>query len=162
VRAGESGPLIAVSGHVRRIADTGAGAVVHLVCSTRLAGYDTFLSGLVTLAGGQEVKVRILTFDDVTVLLALQQLDGWADGQTWSGTLRLPRTARKPALPDDLAVALAAAGLEAGSCDPAELTHLLTWLTEAADARLRRQRLEVIVASLASAARSGPPDGGAS
>ncbi|MGW5688892.1 hypothetical protein [Nonomuraea sp. NPDC003754] len=155
--ASERGPVIALSGYVRHpggpaVPGPGTAAAptgLHLVCGSRLDGYDTFLSGELTLPDGQQVNVRILTFDDLTVLLVRQHLHGWADGQAWSGTLRL-RTARKAAIPGDVAEAMRAACLEEVAYDPAELTHLLTWLEEAADPDLRRQRLAVVVASLAA------------
>ncbi|MGW4412390.1 hypothetical protein ACWEJ6_50920 [Nonomuraea sp. NPDC004702] len=158
MRAGKSATTITISGHVRHTGSPAAADTepaeaandLHLVCATRLDGYDTFLSGDLTLNNGQQINVRILTFDDLTVLLPRQHLDGWADGQAWNGTLRLRPAARKAEVPDDIAEAMHAAGLEESSYDPGELTHLLTWLDEAADADLRHQRLAVIVQSLAA------------
>ncbi|MEU4229596.1 hypothetical protein AB0F17_35310 [Nonomuraea sp. NPDC026600] len=163
MRASEHGPVITVSGHVRHTSSPtstgfGTGPAVadglHLVCAARLDGYDTFLSGELLLPDGRQVNVRILSFDDLTVLLPRQQVPNWADGQAWNGTLRL-RAARKAAVPDDVAEAMRAAGLVEAAYDPAELTHLLTWLAEAADPQLRRQRLTVIVASLAARTTAG-------
>lgn len=171
MRTGKGGPILAVDGHIRRHsndacvkAGSGSSAEVsglHLVCSRRLVGYDTFLSGVVALHGGQEVqevRVRILTFDDLTVLLPREEVPGWTDGQEWSGTLRLPPATGKAVIPDDVAEAIHVAGLDADAYDPAELTHLLTWLTEAVDPHLRKQRLIVIVRSLASQQAAEPPD----
>lgn len=171
MRTGEGGPALAVDGHIRRhgndaYAEAGSESSagvngLHLVCSRRLVGYDTFLSGVVALHGGQEVqevRVRILTFDDLTVLLPRDEVPGWADGQAWSGTLRLPQAARKAVIPNDVAEALAAAGLDADAYDAAEFTHLLTWLAEAADSHLRQQRLIVVIRSLASRQAAEPPD----
>jgi hypothetical protein len=165
MKAGKSATTVTVSGHVRHTGGPAAAGAepaaaahdLHLVCATRLDGYDTFLSGDLTLNDGQQINVRILTFDDLTVLLPRQQLDGWADGQPWNGTLRLRPAAKKADVPDDVAEAMHAAGLDESSYDPGELTHLLTWLEEAADADLRRQRLALIVQSLA--ARPARPTG---
>lgn len=155
--AEESRTIISVSGHLRHTdgpaaSDTASAVAdgLHLVCTARLDGYDTFLSGDLTLPDGQQVNVRILTFDDLTLLLPRQQLPGWSDGHAWSGTLRLRPPARKAAIPDDVAKAMRAAGLDESAYDPAELTHLLTWLDEAADPQLRQQRLAVVVTSLAA------------
>jgi hypothetical protein len=83
----------------------------------RLTGHATFLTATLVLGDAPaacRVQVRILTFDDVTVLSALpgQELPAAHDGQSFTGTLLLPHGWRPPVIPEDLARAAAAAGID--------------------------------------------------
>ncbi len=128
------------------------GAVL-LVVDERLSGHDTFLS--TTLRLDQPVRlpdlpVRILTFDDVTVLAPLVSvLPQSQDGEEWEGTLLIPHGARPPTIPDDLAQAAAEAGVDTSSWSPAEARHLLTFLSEAGSGPVRTERIGLIIAALA-------------
>jgi hypothetical protein len=131
-----------VRGAVRR----GGGAPL-LVLSHRLDGHDTFLLTELALdPDGVNVRVRVHTFDDITVL----QPTGEASitGDTWAGRLRLPRTRRPTAVPDDLAEALADAGTSLGHLDERERRHLVGYLADATDPAVRRSRIVTIVAGL--------------
>jgi hypothetical protein len=118
-----------------------------LVLSTRLDGHDTFLTGQLEFDQQQAVSVRILTFDDVTVL---RVLDGSIPAQTteWSGTLHLPHGWRTRKIPDDLAAAAEVAQRDLASLDEAELRYALTFLEEAATVAIRQGRTAAIVNAL--------------
>ncbi|MFF3976606.1 hypothetical protein [Streptomyces sp. NPDC001828] len=125
-----------------------------LVVDTPLTGHDTFLSTTLRLDQPvhlPELPVRILTFDDVTVLAPLLPvaLQGQA-GEEWSGTLLIPHGARPPAIPEDLAQAAAEAGVDTGRWSPAEARHLLTFLAEAGSASVRAERIAMIITTLGS------------
>ncbi|MFD4926353.1 hypothetical protein ACFWNE_34270 [Streptomyces goshikiensis] len=123
-----------------------------LVVDERLSGYDTFLSTTLRLERPvhlSEVPVRILTFDDVTVLSPLDPLLPQGQvGEEWSGTLLIPHGARPPTIPDDLAQAAAEAGVDTGGWSPAEARHLLTFLGEAGSDSVRTERIGMIIAAL--------------
>lgn len=123
-----------------------------LVVDERLSGHDTFLSTTLRLEQPvhlPELAVRILTFDDVTVLSPLAPvLAQERVGEEWSGTLLIPHGARPPAIPDDLAQAAAEAGVDTGSWSPAEARHLLTFLGEAGAASVRTERIAMIITTL--------------
>lgn len=120
-----------------------------LVLSHRLDGHDTFLRAELALdPDGQSVRVRVHTFDDVTVLQPT--VDAPLPTDTWAGRLRLPRKRRSDAIPDDLATALAAAGTDLDHVDERERRHLLGYLADAADPALRRSRISTIVAGLSA------------
>lgn len=118
-----------------------------LVLDARLSGHDTFLTGTLLLEG-QEVQVRILTFDDVTVLDPASPQELPPAGAVWSGVLRLPHGWRPPEIPDDLAKAAAEAGIDPGRWDAANARHLLTYLSEAREGPVRTQRIQVIITAL--------------
>ncbi|WP_424892255.1 hypothetical protein [Streptomyces sp. XH2] len=122
----------------------------HLVLEEPLRGHDTFLTGtlLLDVPDAGEVQVRILTFDDITVL-APTDLATLPDdlGDRWSGTLRLPHGWRPPALPEDLARAAAEAGVDPAQWDAAHTRHALTYLSEARDPHVRAERIRLIVAA---------------
>ncbi|MFJ5721033.1 hypothetical protein [Streptomyces sp. NPDC093149] len=126
---------------------------VLLVVGERLSGYDTFLSPTLRLDQPvhlSELPVRILTFDDVTVLSPLvPALPQGQAGEEWSGTLLIPHGSRPPTIPDDLAQAAAEAGVEASGWSPAEARQLLTFLGEAGPGLVRTERIGLIVAALA-------------
>jgi hypothetical protein len=133
---------IAVSGWVR--ADP-AGDL--LIVDGYLRGRDTFLTGVLDLDTGP-VPVRILRFDDVTVLKPLTALpEPRAD--RWAGNLRLPHGQRPVRVPPELDAAVRAAGADLDHLAEPELRHMLTYVNEAADPVIRRQRVAVAVAGLA-------------
>ncbi|MFI9626437.1 hypothetical protein [Streptomyces sp. NPDC052042] len=129
------------------------GEKVLLVVDERLSGHDTFLSATLRLDRPMrlpELPVRILTFDDVTVLsplsLALPQAQA---GKEWSGTLLIPHGSRPPAIPDDLAQAADKASVDTSGWSPAEARQLLTFLGEAGPGPVRAERIGLIIAALA-------------
>lgn len=138
---------LAVHGHLRQ-----REGKTLLVVDERLSGRDTFLSTTLRLeqpAHLPDVAVRILTFDDVTVLSPLAPvLPQERAGEEWSGTLLIPHGARPPAIPDDLAQAAAEAGVDTGGWSPAEARHLLTFLGEAGSASVRTERIALIITTL--------------
>lgn len=123
-----------------------------LVVDERLSGHDTFLSTTLRLEQPvhvPELPVRILTFDDVTVLSPLDPvLPLERVGEEWSGTLLIPHGARPPAIPADLAQAVAKAGVDTSGWSPAESRHLLTFLGEAGAASVRVERIAMIITTL--------------
>ncbi|MFE6101275.1 hypothetical protein ACFVQ4_15040 [Streptomyces laurentii] len=123
-----------------------------LVLDERLTGRDTFLSAVVLVAtpapAAVETRVRILTFDDVTVLLPFgSPLGGVEAGQRWTGTLLLPHGSRPPDVPDDFAQSAGAAGIDTGTWSPAETRQLLTYLGEASG-QVRAERIRTIINAL--------------
>lgn len=133
---------LTVSGTVRHLHDT-----IHLVLHQRLVGYDTFLTGTLDIFG-HCIRVRILTFDDVTVLRPLDQLSTDTKGLTWTGILRLRARARDPRVPEDLATAAAEHGRDLNALDAGELHYALTFLAEATTPSIRQARIGAIVAAL--------------
>ncbi|MFJ6433321.1 hypothetical protein [Streptomyces sp. NPDC091416] len=119
----------------------------------RLSGHDTFLSTTLRLDRPvrlPDLPVRILTFDDVTVLAPLVSvLPQSQDGDEWGGTLLIPHGARPPTIPDDLARAAAEAGIDTSGWSSAEARHLLTFLSEAVPGPVRTERIGMIIAALA-------------
>ncbi len=118
-----------------------------LVLNKRLDGHDTFLQADLALdPDGATLRVRVHTFDDVTVLHPTE--DAEIAGDAWAGRLRLPRERRPRAVPPDLAAALAAAGASLDALDERERRHLLGYLADATDPAARRGRISTIVAAL--------------
>lgn len=122
-----------------------------LVLDERLTSHDTFLSAVVRLEApgpARDVRVQILTFDDITVLAPLgdASLLGEA-GLEWSGTLLLPHGSRPPVVPDDFARAATEAGIDTDAWPPAEARQLLTYLAEARGP-VRAERIRAIVNAL--------------
>ncbi|MCA1269615.1 hypothetical protein LCE32_05980 [Streptomyces sp. 7G] len=138
---------MAVHGHLREH----KGEML-LVVDERLSGHDTFLSTTLRLEQPvhvPELRARILTFDDVTVLSPLDPVLPWEQaGEEWSGTLLIPHGARPPAIPDDLAEAAAAASIDTGGWSTAEARQLLTFLGEASSASVRTERIGLIITAL--------------
>jgi hypothetical protein len=132
-----------VRGEVRRR----RGMAPLLVLSQRLDGHDTFLQADLALdPDGATVRVRIHTFDDLTVL---HPTDGTEiTGKAWTGLLRLRRERRRGVVPPDLVHALTAAGTSLDALDEREQRHLLGYLADAADPATHRARIVTIVAGL--------------
>ncbi|WP_371665835.1 hypothetical protein OG306_29960 [Streptomyces sp. NBC_01241] len=139
---------LAVHGRLQRREGT-----VLFVVGEPLTGHDTFLSTTLRLDRPvhlPELPVRILTFDDVTVLAPLVSvLPQVQAGEEWSGTLLIPHGARPPTIPDDLAQAATEAGVDTSGWSPAEARHLLTFLSEAGPGPVRTERISMIIAALA-------------
>ncbi|MGW2046278.1 hypothetical protein ACWCPF_13995 [Streptomyces sp. NPDC001858] len=126
---------------------------VLLVVHERLSGFDTFLSATLRLdrpVALPQLPIRILTFDDVTVLSPLGPALPQAQAdEAWSGTLLIPHSSRPPTIPEDLAQAAAEAGVDTGGWTPTEARQLLTFLGEAGPGPVRTERISMIVATLA-------------
>ncbi|WP_329612570.1 hypothetical protein OG244_04045 [Streptomyces brevispora] len=122
------------------------------VVDKRLSGHDTFLSATLRLDQPvhlPELPVRILTFDDVTVLSPLGAVVMRAQaGEEWSGTLLVPHGSRPPTIPHDLAQAAAEARVDTSGWSPTEARQLLTFLGEAGPGPVRTERISMIVATL--------------
>ena len=140
--------MMPVRGAVRRRGDKPL-----LVLNRRLDGHDTFLQADLALdPDGVNVRVRVLTFDDVTVLHPAPDTDlpDRTHGASWTGRLRLPVERRPGTVPDDLADALAGAGLPAdlAGLDERERRHLLGYLADATEPATRCSRIITLVAGL--------------
>lgn len=118
-----------------------------LVLSQRLDGFDTYLTGRLTLGVAPPVTVQILTLDDVTVLRLLGDCPVELAG-TWTGLLYLPAGRHARSVPDDLATAARNARRDLAILDNAELRYALTYLAEASTDAIRRGRIEVILDAL--------------
>jgi hypothetical protein len=121
-----------------------------LVLSERLGGHDTFLTGELQL-GDRRLAVRIITLDDVTVLRGTDPRAFAEGGITCTGTLHLPHGARPRAVPADLDEAASAGQRSLAGLDDAELRYALTFLEEATTSKIRRARIDAIVAALPAA-----------
>lgn len=125
------------------------------VLDVRLRGHDTFLTATLFLevpySLPEGIRVRILTFDDITVLSPLDDDPGLTGeaGQRWSGDLLLPHGSRPPPIPDDLAMAAAEAGIDPSTWSGPEARQLLTYLGEARPGPVRAERIRAIVIALA-------------
>jgi hypothetical protein len=124
-----------------------------LVLNERLDGYDTFLTGSLEV-DGQELPVRILTLDDVTVLRLVGDRP-WAPPPQWTGTLHLSHGARTLSPPDDLTALARARRRDLTTLDDAELRYALTFLAEATTASIRAGRAAVIVDALPALSDDG-------
>jgi hypothetical protein len=118
-----------------------------LVLSERLDGHDTFLTGQLAVDGADPMPVRILTFDDVTVLRLIAGAPVQVSG-SWSGVLHLPHGWRARSLPTDLSDAALDAHRDLMSLDDAELRYALTFLGEASTAAIRQARIDLILSAL--------------
>lgn len=129
------------------VAADSAGAI--LVLSERLDGHDTFLTGLLDAGDGLPTPVRILTFDDVTVLRLTgdRTAPDIRDGR-WSAALHLPHGQRPREIPLDLADAARGGRRDLTVLDTAELRYALTFLGEAATTAIRRARIDAILTAL--------------
>jgi FMN phosphatase YigB (HAD superfamily) len=137
-------PALPVSGTLRHDNDG-----ILLVLDQHIDGHDTFLSGRLALDNEPipPFPVRILSFDDVTVLRLTQPVPVPIP-DSWSGTLHLPHGTRLRGIPDDLAAAAASAGRTVTALDPAERRYALTYLGEATTTQIRAARIAVIVSAL--------------
>jgi hypothetical protein len=143
--------VLPVSGTVAR---DSAGAM--LVLSQRLEGHDTFLTGLLDAGDGPRIPVRILTFDDVTVLrLAGDDPAPGIPGGRWSAVLHLPHGQRPRVIPPDLAEAARRGRRDLTVLDTAELRYALTFLGEATTTAIRQARIDAILTVL-PVTRVGP------
>ena len=122
------------------------GAVPLLVLHERLEGHDTFLSGHLELDGAVRVPVRILTFDDVTVLHPTAPIS-LAQGE-WTGHLHLRHGQRARDFPEDLTVAARTERRALEALDEAEARYAVTFLTEATTAEIRAARIKAIISAL--------------
>jgi len=120
-----------------------------LVLSERLGGHDTFLTGLLAAGDGPPTPVRILTFDDVTILrlAADSNTPDIRDGR-WSAVLHLPHGQRPREIPPDLADAARRSRRDLTALDTAELRYALTFLGEATTTAIRQARIDVILTAL--------------
>lgn len=118
-----------------------------LVLSDRLDGHDTFLTGQLQVGDAPPVGVRILTFDDITVLRLLDLTSTPVTGP-WKGILHLPHGWRTRSIPGDLSTAARTAHRDLGALDEAELRYALTFLGEASTMPIRKARIDVIVNAL--------------
>ena len=117
-----------------------------LVLDERLEGHDTFLASSVEIDGGQRLAVRVLTFDDVTVLHPATAIA--LEPGTWSGQLHLRHGLRTPDFPADLAAAAQTHGRALDGLDEAEARYAVTFLSEATTAQIRSDRIEAIICAL--------------
>lgn len=116
-----------------------------LVLDQHIEGHDTFLSGRLDL--GQElVPVRIISFDDVTVLRPMESVH--VTMPHWTGILRLPHGTRPRRIPADLADAAQENKRDLSALDTAELRYALTFLGEATTDTIRTARIKAIVSAL--------------
>lgn len=138
-------PDTAFSMHVSGTITHDSGGAL-LVLSQRLDGHDTFLTGQLQLGSAQPMAVRILTFDDVTVLRVAGHSP--PSNAPWAGILHLPHGWRSRLIPDDLSDAAAAASRGLGTLDEAELRYALTFLSEASSSAIRQARIEAIISTL--------------
>ncbi|MFE9610963.1 hypothetical protein [Streptomyces sp. NPDC006012] len=124
------------------------------VLDERLTGHATFLTATLVLGDATApcpLQVRILTFDDVTVLSPLpgQELPTARDGQAFTSMLMLPHGWRPPVIPEDFARAAAAAGIDTDAWSEPEARHLLTFLGKARESSpVRVQRIKAIITAL--------------
>lgn len=139
---------IDVTGTIR---DDGGSAL--LVLDERLDGHDTFLPGSLELGDGDRLPVKILTFDDVTVLHPASTAS-LPEG-AWAGRLHLRHGLRARSVPDDLAAAATRRKRRIDALDEAEARYAITFLGEAANASIRAARIDVIVNALPALA-GGP------
>lgn len=118
-----------------------------IVLTERLDGYDTFLTGQLELTGRPAIGVRILTFDDVTVLRPRDESVPLPAGDC-VGVLHLSHGWRHRSVPADLAAAVDAARRDLGRLTDAEQRYALTFLREATTDAIRQGRIDIIVSAL--------------
>lgn len=118
-----------------------------LVLSERLDGYDTFLSGQLTV-GTADISVRILTFDDVTVLRPMGADESIFIPSTWRGVLHISHGLRSREVPADLAQEVSARRRDLTALSEAELRYALTFLRESTTHKVRRSRIDAIASAL--------------
>lgn len=137
-----AGPLayqVAVRGHREDHDGTCA-----YVLDRRITGHDSFRPARLRLTGRpDDVRVRVLTLDDVSVVVPLPGEPELAD--RWDGTLHLPAGPRGPAMPADLAAALVAAGVDPDALPDTMRRHLVGFVAEARRGPTRDARLAAAV-----------------
>jgi hypothetical protein len=90
-----------------------------------------------------DIRVRVLTLDDVTLVCPLPDEPDLPD--RWEGTLVLPQKGPGPAMPADLLQALVAAGLDPADLEAASRRHLVGFVTEARAGPTRTARIAFAV-----------------
>jgi hypothetical protein len=118
-----------------------------IVLAARLDGYDTFLTGQLELIGQTPFGVRILTFDDVTVLRPREAPVVLHAGE-FAGVLHLAHGRRSQRVPRDLAAAAVSAYRDLDQLTEAEQRYALTFLEESTTAWIRQGRIDIIIAAL--------------
>ncbi|MGV9751122.1 HAD family hydrolase [Nocardia farcinica] len=118
----------------------------HFILSERLVGHDTFLSGVLEINGIKR-SVRILTFDDITVLRVVEG-GVLTDGAHESGILHIPHGLRSRQIDFELEAAASARRRDLTALDDAELQYALTFLSEAVKPEIREARVDAIVSAL--------------
>jgi FMN phosphatase YigB (HAD superfamily) len=120
-----------------------------LVLASRLEGRDTFLTGTLRLDGRTPFAVRILTFDDVTVLHPTTETARTPPvGAVWEGVLVVSHGLREHEVPADLAEAAAGRHRDLTGLTGRELRYALTFLREATTPDIRARRVDAIVTAL--------------
>lgn len=117
-----------------------------LILTARLDGHDTFLTGNLAL-GTEQITVRVMTFDDMTVLLPDQDTASLPEA-AWTGTLHLRHGRRHQHIPADLAIAAQQQGALLSALDEPEMRYATTYLGEATTPDIRHARIAAILAPL--------------
>ena len=118
-----------------------------LLLSRRLEGHDTFLTGTLRL-GDAVVAVRILTFDDVTVLRPTDDRAPLPPDGPRHGVLDVSPGLRDRDVPADLADAAALRRRDVTALTGPELRYALTFLHEATTRSIREKRVDAILGAL--------------
>lgn len=93
-----------------------------------------------------DVRVRILTLDDVTLLCPLPDEPELPDH--WEGTLLLPPHSRGQSMPAELVDALVTAGVDPAELEVASLRHLVGFVAEARPGPTRDARVALAVTAV--------------
>jgi hypothetical protein len=117
-----------------------------LILTARLEGHDTFLTGSLHV-GSEKIAVRVMTFDDMTVLLPDPSAPQLPD-TAWAGILQLRTGRRDLDMPPDLASAAQQQGVLLSALDEPEMRYATTYLGEASTAAIRQARIAAILAPL--------------
>jgi hypothetical protein len=117
-----------------------------LILASRLEGHDTFLTGTLDL-GAEQITVRVMTFDDMTVLLPDHDASP-PSTSAWTGALRLRRGRRQERVPADLAAAASEQGILLSALDEPEMRYATTYLDEATTPQIRQARIAAILGPL--------------
>jgi len=114
-----------------------------LILTARLEGHDTFLTCSLHL-GSEKIAVRVMTFDDMTVLLPNPGTAELPDAP-WAGTLQLRTGRRDLDMPLDLASAAQQQGVLLSALDEAEMRYATTYLEESSTTAIRQARVAAIL-----------------
>lgn len=109
----------------------------------RVTGHDSYRPAQLIRSSGEPLRVRVLTLDDITIVYPLSPNVDLPE--EWEGTLRLSPGRRGPRMPDDLASALASAGVDPEGLDDAQRRHLIGFVTEARPGPTRDARIAAAV-----------------